>query len=75
MTNNDFVNQLDLDVSADKRVRDNVPVLSCEPFHAPVADDHEERIAIMAERWERGLNIFTGARLTEHERLSVSDDE
>jgi hypothetical protein len=44
------------------------------PMHEPVADDHKDRIRIMADRWANGEDIWTGLPLTPHERMSVADD-
>jgi hypothetical protein len=45
------------------------------PMHEPVADDHKDRIRIMADRWANGEDIWTGLPLTPHERMSVADDD
>lgn len=50
--------------SMGKAVRKLAEGLRTEPFHEPVADDQERRIAIMAARYQAGQDIWTGKDLT-----------
>lgn len=63
---------------------DSIPteggILGGEPMHTPVHSDHEMRIRIMAERYGKGRDIWTGdplfgQALIEATRNSDVDDD
>jgi hypothetical protein len=68
--------------SIDSASRPTTSTLSDSPFqewHVPVAQTQEERIAIMAARWEAGNDIWTNNKITDDELdglpLRFLDDE